>query len=164
MNVVLVRHGDAERPGEGGDAGRTLTEKGRQQVRTTARALTALGLTAGEVLTSPLVRAAQSAEVLAEAHGGPPVTRETCLAPPIAQEALLRRLDGLLDRAVETVALVGHAPSLDEFLGLLIAETPRVAISLSKAGAACVTLEKSDAGTDVELRWLMRREQLARLA
>ena len=164
MNVVLMRHGQAEPAGEGGDASRALTDAGREQIRATARALTRLGLTVAEVLSSPLVRGAQSADVLAEVHDGARVTRETGLAPPIAQEELLLRLDDMLEGAVETVALVGHAPSLNEFLGLLIAETPRVAISLSKAGAACVTLVKSDAGTDVELRWLLRREHLAALA
>jgi phosphohistidine phosphatase len=79
--IYLLRHGDAE-DGDGDDAARRLTEKGRRQAETAGRALAVLGVEIDACLTSPKVRAAETAqlaceeldievETAAELRGGP---------------------------------------------------------------------------------------------
>jgi len=63
MQAIFIRHGSAEAAGNGADADRRLTEEGYAQVRTTAEAVGAMGVRLELVLTSPLLRAAQSAAV-----------------------------------------------------------------------------------------------------
>jgi phosphohistidine phosphatase SixA len=89
----------------------------------------------------------QSAEIVSQEHGSPDIAEVGFLVPPGDCEALAAILGDLAAEGIETVALVGHAPSLDELLGM--------------PGAACV--EISADGGEAELRWLMRREQLAML-
>ena len=163
MRAIFIRHGSATPGGEGGDAPRTLTEAGRAEVRTTASALAAMGAKAQLVLTSPLARAVESANIVAGAHGGAEVEPAEFLAPPVDARAVASRLAELTAKGLQAVALVGHTPSLEKCIGHLIAGRA-VGMSLSKAGAACVDLPAEGSSDGPELLWLMRREQLAALA
>jgi phosphohistidine phosphatase SixA len=163
MEVIFFRHATAEAAGPGGDAGRKLTADGRGEALASARALRAMGVKLGAILTSPLVRAEQTADAVARVY--PKAGRQTArfLAPPGDFGALRRRLSELLAEKTKAVALVGHTPSLEEFVGRLVGGAGRVALSLTKAGAACVLLgESADSGGC--LQWLLRRQQLALLA
>jgi len=165
MDVIFVRHGSAQDRSEvSDDAQQKLTGKGHTEVRTTAKALRELGVKLSMVLTSPAVRAVQTAEALAEVHGGAPVETAEMLAHPADPQAVRSRLQQLLAQGVECVGLVGHAPSLDHCVGELVAAQPKIGVSLSKAGAACVELPADYPNAAPELRWVMRRETLAKLA
>jgi phosphohistidine phosphatase SixA len=120
-----------------------------------------MGVKLDRILSSPLDRAVQSAEIVSQEHGSPDIAEVGFLVPPGDFESLAAILGDLAAEGIETVALVGHAPLLDELLGMLVANDPEIGTSLSKAGAACV--EISADGGEAELRWLMRREQLAML-
>jgi len=148
MQAIFIRHAAAEGSGAGGDAARKLTDKGREQAKTAAGALTALGIELEALLTSPLVRAVESAEITAAVHGCP-VEPVEGLAPPIDAAAIAARLAELAASGAAAVGLVGNDPRLN--------------ISLSKAGAAAVTLPAEGSEERPELVWLMRREQLALL-
>ena len=163
MQAIFIRHGSATPAGEGGDAARTLTEAGRTEVRTTASALAAMGAKAHLVLTSPLARAVESAQILAGVHGGAEVEAAEFLAPPVDARAVGSRLAELAGQGLQAVALIGHTPSLEECIGHLVAGRA-VGMSLSKAGAACVAFPAEGSSDTPELVWLMRREQLAALA
>jgi phosphohistidine phosphatase len=67
--IWLLRHGDAEDGGGKPDADRELTKKGEQQSRDAGKALKALGVKLDVCLTSPRVRARQTAELACEALG-----------------------------------------------------------------------------------------------
>jgi len=162
MQVIFIRHGSAEPAGPAGDAARGLTDLGRRQVRTTAAALVALGVGLKRVLCSPLVRAVQTGEIVAETHGVGEAQEVGFLVPPGDYNELAAVLQDCHAAGDSAVALIGHAPSLNELLGELVAGKPEIGVRLSTADAACVEL--SEDGRRAELRWLMRSEQLAALA
>lgn len=129
-SLFLIRHGIAEeaRPGQS-DAARALTEEGRRRLVGVARGLAALGIAFDELVHSPLLRAVETAEVLAELAVGP--TRvDPALAEPPGPE-LLARLSG------PRTALIGHEPYLGQLLALLLPGRPAPsAFAFKKAGVA----------------------------
>jgi phosphohistidine phosphatase len=141
MMILLVRHGRAveEAPGLG-DEGRWLTAKGRKRTRKVARWLGAREKrTPTAIWTSPLVRAVQTAEIVA-AEIGLEGEVEACeaLRPGRDPGDLVARLheqpkDGVL-------ALVGHEPSLSLIAGALLGEA--TGASLRKSGVACVAWDE----------------------
>jgi phosphohistidine phosphatase len=157
MQILFVRHATANPAGRGGDAARKLTDKGIQEARMLAGALEAMGVSADKVLTSPLVRAAQTAAILGQRMGAA-VGETDLLGPGGDRDELRSVLKQLAAEGVQTVALVGHTPTLEQMIGELIAGSPAVGLSLSKAGAALVEL--ADNARSAELRWLLRRSQL----
>jgi len=164
MQALFIRHGSAEPAGAWPDADRALTEQGRQEVRRTARALTAMGVKLERVLCSPLTRAVETAGIVAEVHGGAEVDPAEFLAPPTDAKALRKRLAELAGQGLSAVGLVGHTPSLEACVAALVGRSGAIGLSLSKAGAACVEFDPDEPGGGSELRWLMRREQLAMLS
>ncbi|HEY1355176.1 MAG TPA: histidine phosphatase family protein [Solirubrobacterales bacterium] len=96
----MLRHGDAER-GSGDDAARRLTEKGERQAATAGRAMAALGIELDTCLTSPKVRAAETARLACAALSTVPET----------VDELAGRFDALdLAAGRGEVLLVGHNP------------------------------------------------------
>ncbi|HYZ89183.1 MAG TPA: phosphohistidine phosphatase SixA, partial [Myxococcales bacterium] len=121
MEIFLVRHGVAvDRDGDIPDAFRSLTSKGRRRFRKTARSLARLGCKLDLILTSPLVRAVQTAEILASEtkHGEVAVLEE--LDPKYAAADLLKAVTKRAE-GVRSVALVGHEPQLSAVLAALAA-------------------------------------------
>lgn len=123
MMILLVRHGRAveEAPGLG-DEGRWLTAKGRRRTREVARWLGAKTKRKPTTIwTSPLVRAAQTAEILAAEVGFEDVV-EACeeLRPGRDPGDLVKRLQQQPRGGV--LALVGHEPSLSLIAGALLGE------------------------------------------
>lgn len=101
--IYLLRHGDAE-DGDGDDAARRLTAKGERQARAAGRALAALGAKIDACLTSPKVRAAETARLVCEPLG---------LEPEMANELRGGGFDALaLAAGRGSVLLVGHEPDL----------------------------------------------------
>jgi phosphohistidine phosphatase len=141
--LFLVRHGIAEDEHPLGDEARALTAEGRQEFRALARELRVeldeLGFVG--IVTSPLVRAVQTAEILAEACGIDEIRSEGALAAEVANAtgitALARRLG-------PGWALVGHNPSLAATLGLWVHGHPDE-VQFRKGAIAAV---KPGAGTE----------------
>ncbi len=136
MRLYILRHGDAYDT-DGDDSLRELTAKGRQTVGYLGQVLREKEFSrVTEIWHSPLVRAVQSAEVLAEAcRLEVPRRARAGMLPeddpePIAQELLSREDD---------VILVGHNPHLT-FLGahLLTGKTNRASIVFKKASLLCL--------------------------
>ncbi len=162
MQVIFIRHASPEPAGSEGDAARELTEKGREEARATGKALKVLGVDLQRILSSPLVRAVQTGEILSQVHQQAEVLDVGFLVPPGDFEGLFTVLEDLANEGLETIALVGHTPSLGELLGMLVIGKPNIGVSLSKAGAACVVLSGGD--EPPQLRWVMRRGQLQKLS
>ena len=160
MQVIFIRHASAAPAGADGDEARQLNEEGKAQAVVAAKALKRLGAGLELILTSPLLRAVQTAGIIAEVHGGPDVEQTQLLAPPADAAGLRSRLAQLLAQGIGTIGIVGHAPSLDDCIGVIVAARPKIGLSLSKAGAACVQVPDEWPNARAELRWLMRREQL----
>ena len=111
MRVALVRHGEAiDAHAVSSDALRYLTPSGRRTVRRVGAALAEHGVVLGRIFTSPLVRAVQTAEILASASDlEGPVEVWPALAGGSTAQALAALGHAADD---ETVALVGHEPSI----------------------------------------------------
>jgi phosphohistidine phosphatase len=123
QRIYLVRHGIAGDPDawKGPDDSRPLNAKGRREFRATARAFAKLGQRIELLCTSPLVRAVQTAEVLADALELDEVTILEELRPDIPVQQLLDRVAQLPEKRI---ALVGHDPQLSGVAGALSGVEP----------------------------------------
>ena len=82
MDLLIIRHGHAEPRGDsGGDASRRLTEDGRKKLRRGVKGLRKLVPELDALVSSPLVRAVETAAIVAEAYGGLAVEETPCLEP-----------------------------------------------------------------------------------
>lgn len=158
LQVLVMRHGPAEPAGHGGDAGRRLSHEGRKRTRLAARALAAVAPIPARIYTSPLVRARETAEILAAATGAPVPVATPLLEPGFDRRELAREL---AHARIEPLAVVGHEPDLSGFVGWLLGGGHAVRLKLGK-GSACL-LRLADAG-ESELLALYPLDALARLA
>ncbi len=121
MILVLLRHAEAEPEvaGPNGDYLRALTSDGRRQARETAQWLAGrFPDGARQIWTSPLVRAVQTAEILANAWGDALVAVADTLTPGRWIDAQLDLVRGLPEGAA--AALCGHEPSLGDLASALL--------------------------------------------
>jgi phosphohistidine phosphatase len=154
MRIHLFRHGiaiDRDDPGCPDEASRYLTDKGTRRTRDAARGLAAIGVSPGAVLTSPFVRARQTAEIaVAELGVDADQLRETAALLPGAAVEELRDvlaapgMPGISD--AKELLCVGHAPGLDELIAWLVGAEHTVT-RLTKAGLATVELRTLTRGT-----------------
>jgi phosphohistidine phosphatase len=141
--LYLLRHGDAEE-GNGNDDVRRLTAKGERQARAAGQALTALGAELDACLTSPKLRAAETARLACEA---------VRIEPEIAEELRGGGFDALaLTAGRGDVLLVGHEPDLSSEVARLTGAKAR----MRKGGVAIL-----DGST---LQALLRPRELAWIA
>ena len=146
VELLLLRHGIAEeRCPERVDGERALTAVGRSRTRAVAERLVQLGLGCDQLVTSPLVRARQTAEIAVAAgiliEGSPSVRVDAALAPgrdPLPLVAEFQRAASAHTR-LQRLALVGHEPDLGALAAQLIG-APEGAIVLKKAGIALLLL------------------------
>lgn len=165
MELLVVRHAIAEdreafaRTARD-DAERPLTAEGRRKFARGARGLRNLVKRIDLLATSPLARAAQTAELLADAYGPVTTVRLPELAPDADPSDLVRWLRRQRRRRV--VAVVGHEPHLSRAISLVICGRPSGTLALRKGGA-CLLLLGTAAGGRAQLRWLLTASQLRRL-
>jgi phosphohistidine phosphatase len=156
MRVVLFRHGpagkrDPERWPD--DALRPLTARGIGRTRLAARGVARLERDLSRILTSPLKRAAETAEILAETlEGKAPIESLDVLAPGHSFRAVLARLGDLKEK--QTVALVGHEPDLGKLAGVLLIGAP-AALPLKKSGACAISFDGRVAAGAGHLEWFL---------
>lgn len=133
MELLLIRHAQAENPGLPSDAARALTDEGRARFSAEVQGLGALHVRLDAVLHSGLVRAAQTAALLRPLCAGP--LEQT---PLLAQPPGLALLGHLRARGGDRLALVGHEPWMGSLLSLLISGTTSLASNLpfKKGGVA----------------------------
>lgn len=135
MKLILLRHGKAEDSHPDGDFSRALVEKGRKQARHAAKLLKAAGELPDIILTSPLVRARQTAEEFCQTAEIPGATIQGWLASGMAPENALKELAAFHD--FKSVAIVGHEP---DFSGLIqwILGANGGSIEIKKGALACL--------------------------
>lgn len=144
MQLYIVRHGiaiDREDPKCPPDPERYLTEEGVEKTKQVARGMAALGIMSGLFLTSPYVRAAQTAEIFASALDyAKQKIRQTDLLLPGAEPSLLFR-ELAKDKQASSVFLFGHAPQLDDVIATALGSKKHIT-TLKKAGVALVELKR----------------------
>jgi phosphohistidine phosphatase len=167
MKVIFVRHAQAEPRGQGlADADRRLVKEGRQQARITAKALDAIGEKVELVLTSPLARARETAAELVNIWKIEEPQDLPALGTDFDAREMDRTLVELLDKGTSGICLVGHAPTLGDYIARLIGVKAGLSetVDLTKSGAGCVEIEKPTKPLVGTLKWLLRRDHLAALA
>ncbi|HKE00884.1 MAG TPA: phosphohistidine phosphatase SixA [Planctomycetota bacterium] len=156
--AYLVRHGKAEEYDPDrhvGDEDRALTAEGRDELGRIARRFRRIEPKLEAVLTSPLRRARETAEIFAKAYDLElEVVRE--LEPPISSARLLRLVRAREERRL---ALVGHEPGLGQTIGRWLEIGDR-AFPLKKAGIARLDVPDDPSEGPIELAWLASPELL----
>lgn len=165
MELYIVRHGIAETRTEEGfrsDAERALTPKGRTRTREVARALRELGCGPARIGTSPLRRALETAQIMAEVLS-PEVPPEVCefLSPGAEAGDLIGWLKGLGEGPV---MIVGHMPDVAEIASGLLTRKGCVGMVFRKAAACCISFQGLPAEGEGVLEWLAQPRHLCRLS
>jgi phosphohistidine phosphatase len=160
--LYIIRHDLAEERGDAwpDDTKRPLTEEGMMRMRRASRSLARIGIEIDVVLTSPLVRTRQTAEIFAAAFAPhPAVVNLDALAPGGNAAAVIGELDNYARK--KRIALVGHEPGVGE-LGARLAGM-RHSMEFKK-GAICRidvdVLPPKNAGA---LRWFLSPKLLRNL-
>ncbi|HKB09152.1 MAG TPA: phosphohistidine phosphatase SixA [Vicinamibacterales bacterium] len=152
--LYLIRHGLAEERGDAwpDDTKRPLTAEGMARMRKAARGLDRLGVIIDVVLTSPLVRARQTAEIVADAiHPRPSLVAVESLSPDGSFPAVVAELEKHARKM--RIALVGHEPGIGEIAARLIGS--RHAIEFKKGAVCRIDVETLPPSGPGDLRWLM---------
>jgi phosphohistidine phosphatase len=152
--IYLIRHGVAEARGEKwpDDTKRPLSAAGISRMEKAARGLARLGVRFDVVLSSPLVRTRQTADIVAAAlDGHPPIVNTDALAPGADHAALVAALEKHARKA--RIALVGHEPGIGELAARLIGS--RHAIEFKKGAVCRIDLDEVPPNGPGDLRWLV---------
>lgn len=144
IDLYLIRHGLAGEHGSyANDDERPLTEEGNKKTRLVAKRLRDLGLHFDLILTSPLVRARQTAEILQEVGLGQSLATIAALAPGGELSEWLAWLASAPLSEQPRLALVGHEPGLSAWAETLVWGRAKGCLILKKAGAIGLTLPKT---------------------
>ncbi|WP_071517578.1 phosphohistidine phosphatase SixA [Geitlerinema sp. PCC 9228] len=142
MQVYFIRHGIAVERQPGIDENeRWLTDKGIKRTQKVAKRLAESDCQFDCILTSPLVRAKQTAEILQEAKLGKPMLEFAPLAPGGNISAWIQWLSEEEGKDVQSIALVGHEPDLGHWAEQIIWGQVQDKLVLKKAGVIGVSVE-----------------------
>jgi phosphohistidine phosphatase len=147
--LYFLRHGKAGQPRATNDDARELTERGRRALRDAAPLWRRLNLRPDVVLTSPLPRAAQTAELFCEAVGGTP-TVDDRLRPGAMWGDLARAMAAHAD--ARRVMFVGHEPDLSSAIVELSGAS---SVRMRKGGLACLEFYGVPEPGGGEIAWLL---------
>lgn len=166
MKLLIIRHAAAEdkdewaRTGKSDDE-RPLTADGARDMAKAAKGLRAIISEVDHIATSPLVRARQTADIVASELGAKPIEVTDVLIPdtPLSDFTSWlahRELD-------ETVAVVGHEPHLGILATWLISSVEEPRIEFKKGAACLIEFDETPASGLGILRWAIPPGQLRRL-
>jgi phosphohistidine phosphatase len=163
LELYLIRHGVAEERGKDwpDDSKRPLTPDGITRLRKSARGLNALGIGFDQIVTSPLTRTRQTADVIAEElKDHPPIATSDALAPAGSSAAVIQEITRHVRKA--RVALVGHEPNLGELAAQLIGA--RAPLEFKKGGMCRIDFDMLPPKGGGMLRWFLTPKMLRKLA
>jgi phosphohistidine phosphatase len=167
MQLLVIRHAIAEdkkafaktgRP----DTERPLTKQGRTAMARVAKGLRRQVRSIDVLAASPLVRAAQTASIVAKEYGGLSTDTVPALAPQSAPSAFGAWLRS--QRDAEMVAVVGHEPHLGMLITWLISGLRDSHVTLEKGGACMLEIDGQPGVRCATLDWLLPPDVLAKLA
>jgi len=162
FELYLIRHGAAAERGDEypDDSKRPLTADGIARLKKEAEALESLDVHFDHILTSPLVRTKQTAEVFAQAlTPKPPITASDALAPAGTSAAVIQELAKTLRKG--RVALVGHEPNLGELAARLIGA--RAPFEFKKGAICRIDFETLPPKGTGHLAWFLPPKMLRKI-
>ena len=163
LELYLIRHGIAAERGDEypDDSKRPLTSEGIASLRKEVKALDELGIGFDHVITSPLVRAKQTADVFVQhLKSKPSMSTSDSLAPAGSFAGVVQ--DIVKHARKGRVALVGHEPNIGELAGRLIGT--RTALEFKKGAICRIDFEVLPPKGPGLLRWFLTPKMLRRLA
>jgi phosphohistidine phosphatase len=156
MNLYIIRHAiavDEGSPEYEEDSQRPLTDKGKKKMRQIAKGLRALGVDLDKVISSPYVRAKETAEILADVFKMKDVTFSDNLIPMGDPDLLIAEMNEKY--SVNSIALVGHEPFLSALIGLLVSENAGIDMTLKKGGVCRLSADDLHHARKATLEWLL---------
>jgi phosphohistidine phosphatase len=163
MKLYLVRHATAEDgTAASEDKDRGLTEDGKTRMMRAVRGLQKLKINPVLILTSPLKRARETAEILAHGLAGVRVEVMPELAPGVDSPTLVGALRSHAGH--KSLALVGHQPGLGRLASFLLTGSERRCdFDFKKGGVACLEADFSDHTAHCALQWFTAPKLLRRI-
>ena len=167
MKLLIVRHAIAEDRAlfalkNSDDDKRPLTHKGRKRMRQSAKGLSKTHPELEYLISSPLTRAVQTANILSEYYPYAARKETKHLAPGAPPEAVADFLASL--PADANVALVGHEPDLSELIAWLCTGSPFGFIYFKKGAACLLDIVGKPGPSRAEIEWFLAPRQLRELA
>lgn len=166
MDLYILRHAIAVSREDARfrrDSERPLTAKGTAKLRKVVRGMKALGLSFDLILTSPYVRARETAELVADGLGAATKVERTPNLAPDGDPRAVMTLIGSRRREGESILLVGHEPCLSRLISVLVSGDERTAITMKKAGLCRLAIQGPRYGRCARLEWLLTPAQLERI-
>jgi phosphohistidine phosphatase len=164
MMLYILRHATAEEAASSGDDGaRKLTERSKEKMRGAAAGMRAMGLKFDAILTSPLARAAETAEIVSAAYENtPPPQVLPALATGVPAADAVAALRAFAKYG--EVMIVGHEPQLGAVASILLTGAGDVAhLKLKTGGCIAIDLPARFERGGGELRWMLTHRQLRQM-
>ena len=153
-DLYIVRHGIAVEPGTSGipDDERPLTPKGEKRMRQIARGLRILEIKLDRIVTSPLIRARATAEIIADALDARELLETSNVLQTGSSAPAVERW--LRERTENRLMIVGHNPTLSDLLSLLVLGSSQRPICDMKKGGIAALGQKAGAKELYQLHWI----------
>ncbi|MCB1214307.1 MAG: phosphohistidine phosphatase SixA [Deltaproteobacteria bacterium] len=160
--LYFLRHGIAVQRGSPGipDTERPLTDQGREKMKQAARALAKLRPPIQALISSPLTRAYQTAEIV-QKNQALEIEINPELSPGGSLENFLKTLK---KRSENCLMLVGHEPDMSEWIKSLLEMGPSATLVLKKGGLACLSCYLEKPRPQAQLELLLSPKLLRKLA
>ena len=170
MQLLVVRHArakDRDKFAATGkpDAKRPLTGEGIRRMKKAARGFRSLVPSIGLLVSSSLVRAVETAHIIADEYGGLDIVERRELAPGQSANELIDYLASKMQRderdEPRPACIVGHEPDLSDLIELLLADASEAPKSLKKGSATLIEFQGSITAGAGRLRWHRTAKELA---
>jgi phosphohistidine phosphatase len=156
MELFVLRHGDAGKtiPSGSSDSKRPLTVAGEKEMVIISKALRKMGVRLDVILTSPLKRARQTADIVAKEFKAQNKIRQVReLSPEGSKKALYQSLSSFKEGT--SILLVGHNPYLSEMVSEVVTDGSSVRLDIKKGGIVRIRVTSAPPKLEGELRWLI---------
>jgi len=165
LELYIIRHGLAGKSleDESLDEERPLTKKGKDRMKDISKGLDELGICFDAIVSSPLARARESAEIVDKYCGtGGNIEYTDLLKPGASYDVLIDYLNRLEGK--DKVAIVGHEPFLSGFASYCLSKSKSSFITLKKGGVLAMETGGPLKPGQCNLAWLMEPWQMIELA
>jgi phosphohistidine phosphatase len=156
MELFVLRHGEAGKsiPSGSSDSKRPLTVTGERELIVISKALRKMGVKLDVILTSPLQRARQTADIVAKEFKAQDKIRQLReLSPEGNKKALYKNLSSFKEGT--SILLVGHNPYLSEMVSEIVTDEKSLLLDLKKGGLVRIRVTARAPKLKGELRWLI---------
>jgi len=166
MELYILRHGLAMDRADwksSKDHDRPLTDEGRKTTRRTAKALLALDLGFDRILSSPYLRAKDTAKIVARIIKPEEEVEFRDELAPNGNPEELTRVIAAVHKPAQRVLIVGHEPFLSRYISVLLTGQTVSRVRLKKGGLCKLQISHLRFGACAILEWLLTPRQLTRI-